>query len=538
MSTILYNGHIYQNRGVFTQALLIQDGLIQACGSNEQILVHRLEDTQVIDLGGRTVLPGFNDSHLHLYMSALAAKSVDLYGLTSIEAIVERATQFMQSHPESSLNGLSGRGWNQDYFTDEQRLLNRHDLDRISTDIPIVFGRACGHVVAANTKALELTGLFESIPIIEGGQVDIDESGIVTGIIRENAIGLLESLKHQPSLDEMVSTLREIGAIANRFGITSVQTNDLTIGHAEAERLEEAYARFAQDNPTLRVYHQSCFKDLETFEQRISEGYQRHANAFNRMGPLKLFVDGSLGARTAYMRQPYADDPSTQGILCMSPDLLNAFVQTADQAGIQIAIHAIGDGAMSQVLDSYQTVIRDRNPLRHGIIHCQITDMEILNRFAQMDVLAYVQPIFLHYDMHIAESRVGASLASTSYAFKTMEDLGLNIAYGTDSPVEGLNVFNNIHCAINRQDLTSFPEGGYYPNEKVDLETAIDRLSIGGAYASFEETTKGRLLPGYVADLVVVSQPIFEMDPSKIKDVQVEMTIIDGRMVYSRENKQ
>ena len=234
------------------------------------------------------------------------------------------------------------------------------------------------------------------------------------------------------------------------------------------------------------------------------------------------------------MRQPYHDDPTTQGITCMTSNTLDQFIALADQNKIQIAIHAIGDGAMTQVLDAYQKVITDKNLNRHGIIHCQITDKPILQRFKTMDVLAYVQPIFLHYDLHIVESRVGKQLAATSYAFKSMENLGLHVSYGTDSPVEGLNVFHNIHCAINRQDLHQFPDGGYFANEKVDLETAIDALTSGSAYASFEENKKGRLWPGYMADLIVLNQPIFELDPSAIKDVLVDLTMVGGKIVYTR----
>jgi predicted amidohydrolase YtcJ len=347
---------------------------------------------------------------------------------------------------------------------------------------------------------------------------------------------LLTMLQNIPSVAEQVSLLKKISRFANEYGITSVQTNDLTIGKLGSEDMESAFLMYASESPTIRIYHQTSFIDLDAFQHRISVGYHVNETPFLRYGPVKIFVDGSLGARTALMRNPYNDDPTTVGIECMSKDNLNDWIKTAQSNSIQVAIHAIGDGAMTQVLDAYQTVLSDGNAFRHGIIHCQITDMPILQRFKDMDILAYVQPIFLHYDMHIVEDRVGHELASTSYAFSTMEKLGLHIAYGTDSPVEGLNVFHNIHCAVNRQDLRMFPTGGFYPQERVDLQSAIDRLTIGGAYASFEEKEKGRLLPGYVADLVVLNQPIFEMDPMKLIDVTVELTMIDGRIVFDRQS--
>ena len=534
MSTILYNGHIYQERNTFTEALLIENGNIVSCGTSNEILAQKNSNCELIDLQGKTVVPGFNDSHLHFYMSAVAFTTVDLYGLSSTQAVIQRATEFLNTHPEAANQPLFGRGWNQDYFLDEARLLNRFDLDQISTQIPIVFDRACGHVMSCNTRALEVCNITAATPQPDGGQFDFDELGEPLGIFRENALGLLQPLQQPLSVENQVKLIETVSAVANSFGITSVQTNDLTIGSSDALSLEEAFRLVSLNHPTVRVYHQISFTDIDTFSQRINDGYDRGLNDFNRYGPLKIFVDGSLGARTALMSSPYEDDPTTQGITCMTVDQLNQFVQIADRNQIQVAVHAIGDGAMTMVLDAYSEVIQPTNNLRHGIVHCQITDLPLLNRFQSLDVVAYVQPIFLHYDMHIVENRVGQLLASTSYAFNTMEKLGLHVAYGTDSPVEGLNVFHNIHCAVNRQDLNLFPENGFYPTECVDLSTAIDNLTIGSAYASFEEDRKGRLKPGYMADLVVVSQSIFDLDPTLLKDVSIDMTMVNGRVVYTR----
>lgn len=533
MRTILHHGHFYQNRGQFVSALLIEDGIILQAGSDENILAHQTPDTQLIDLQGKTGLPGFNDSHLHFYGSAVAFQTVNLYGASSIDDLIDRAQRFLETHPAQE-STLFGRGWNQDYFTHDARLITKTDLDRISTDFPIVFSRACGHVVSVNSKALTVLGITALTPQVEGGQFDLDEQGQPNGIFRENAIGLISSLQAPLSIQDRVALLRQVSAIANRYGITSVQTNDLMIGTQESADIEAAYTYVSSHEPTVRVTHQSCFSDVDAFQARLQRGYALQENDFHRYGPLKLFVDGSLGARTAHLRTPYADDPSTQGIEVMNSELLDQFVSMADQAGIQVAIHAIGDGAMTQVLDAYEKVIHGENKHRHGIIHCQITDLPLLKRFQALDILAYVQPIFLHYDLHIVESRVGPALASTSYAFGTMEKLGLHVAYGTDSPVEGLNVFHNLHCAIHRQDLRSFPENDFVPAEKVDLETAIDAYTLGGAFASFEEDRKGRLLPGYLADLVIVDRPLFELDTALIKDVQVDLTMVNGKIVYTR----
>ncbi len=531
MRTLFTNGKIYLDRDHFAEAILIENNIIKKVGSILD-LVPFIIDSEVIDLKGKTVLPGFNDSHLHLYGMANFMKTVNLYGSSSIDDIIARSNEYISSHVESN-DTLVGRGWNQDQFLDEVRLPNRQDLDRISTNRPIVFPRACGHIIVVNTCALQKANITKSTISPYGGAIDIDQDGEPTGILRENALSLVESLYPTASEKEMLQSLRDIAHRANSFGITSVQTNDLTIGDQNAENLEKAYRLFAQEE-TLKVYHQVCFDDLELFRKRIEEGFHQD-DAFNRYGCLKLFADGSLGARTAALCQPYADEPGTSGIAILSPADLDEWIQTADQAGIQVAIHAIGDLAIRNVLEAYRKVCVEKNELRHGIIHCQITDKDLLVTFQKQDILAYVQPIFLHYDLHIVEKRVGSALAMTSYAFHTMEVLGVHTSYGSDAPVEDFNPFNNLFCSLTRKDLNGFPQDGFNPSEKVDLSTAIDAYTIGSAYASFEEHRKGRLYAGYAADLIVLDAPIFEMDPINIPKISVDLTMVDGKIVYQKQ---
>ncbi len=532
MKTILQHGKIYIEEGCFKQAMVIENGIITFVGDDEIALSYVDDQTTIIDLQQKTVVPGFNDSHLHFYSTALALSAVDCMGATSIMDVIERGKHFLKQHPDHQ-GLLWGRGWNQDYFQDEKRLMDRHDLDQISTAIPIVFARACGHVVAANTKALTLARITPSTKV-EGGHVGVDESGELTGVLSENAIKLLEVLKGKLTVSYVIDQLKKVSKVANAYGITSVQTNDITVGNDDHAIIEEAYKTWAREDATVKVYHQICFKDLDALKERIQQGYDRDDHPYNRYGPLKLFTDGSLGARTAFLRQPYHDDPSTVGIPTMTQKEIKDFVKVAHDGDIQIAMHAIGDAAMDMVLRAYETHVDQENILRHGIIHCQITDMPILRRMKDHNIMAYLQPIFLHYDMHIVEDRVGSSLAATSYAFYTMDKLQIHVAYGTDAPVEPMDVIHCIHCAVNRQDLHGYPKEGFYPDEKVSVESAIDHYTIDGAYASFEETIKGRLLPGYVADLVVLDKDIFSIDPSDILSVNIDMTMVDGKIVYQR----
>lgn len=533
MQTILYNGVIYQNKDEFVEALVIEDGWILFAGTSEQALEFASQQAQRIDLNGRTVVPGFQDSHLHFFWTAEFQDTLDLYGATSMTEIKLRARQFLKSHP--AVEVLWGRGWNQDYFLDESRLLNRFDLDQISSEIPVILTRACGHMAACNSKALELCGVAVHTKQPEGGQFDVDDTGLPTGILRENALEFTAILKLPVTAEHVSAQLARISAMANAQGITTVHTNDLTIGAPESAEIEEGYLSYSRNQPTVRIYHQVSFASMECFEARVKEGYHRNETPFHRYGPLKLFADGSLGARTASLRAPYQDDPATNGMLCLTSQQLEQFIGFASQHQIQVAIHAIGDQAIELVLDTYARTNPADNPLRHGIIHCQITDRPLLERFQKQQILAYVQPIFLHYDLHIVEDRVGKELAGTSYAFHTMEELGLHTAYGSDSPVEPFHVMNNLHCAVNRQDLNESPADGFYPQEKVDICTAIDAYTLGSSYASFEETRKGRLLPGYAADLAVLSKPIFTIDPQEIRYTEVEMTMVDGRVVFQKQ---
>jgi len=256
---------------------------------------------------------------------------------------------------------------------------------------------------------------------------------------------------------------------------------------------------------------------------------------FFSKGALKLFKDGSLSARTAYMKKEYADAPGTFGVEALSDDQLQALVDLAVENDITVVTHAIGDAAVESVMNAYEnTMIDGKNPLRHGIVHNQITSMEQLERQTRLQIPVMYQPIFLDYDNRVIEDRVGKELAKTSYAFNTLYKMGAPVSLGTDSPVEDCNPFQNIYCAVNRKGLDGHPEGGYYPEEAMTLEDAIDAYTVGSAFNEFKEDVKGKLLPGFVADLIVLDRDIFSIDPMEIKNVKVEKTMVNGKFVYER----
>lgn len=533
MSMLIYNAKIYVERDRFEEALFIENGQVVDVGSNDVLLAKYAEAQTQYDAQGRTIIPGFNDSHLHLMNKGVALAAVDLAGATSIEEVIERGRRYIKDNAIAPGTLVHGMGWNQDYFTDEKRLLTRFDLDRISTEHPIIFERTCIHIIACNTMALEKAGVTLDTPVNPGGAIDRDERGL-TGLLRENACVQVAYLLQNRSIEEKKAFIRRAMAHAAQYGITSVQTCDL---YAQTwPSTWQAFDEVLTETPNLRVYQQfNCLtpEEVRTF---CDAGHRTGTgNAFHRIGPLKVFVDGSLGARTAALRQPYHDDETTQGILTLDESQLDALLSTALSYDCSMIAHAIGDEAVETVLKSFEKVTTDgRNEKRLGVVHVQITDQALLNRFADVGAVAYVQPIFLDYDIGIVADRVGDALASTSYAFGTLRDKGVHVAFGTDSPVEDMNPFDNLYCAVTRQRKNGEPEGGFGPNERFDMMQAIDAYTIEGAYCEFEEKRKGRLLPGFVADLVVLDQDLFTIAPEAIRQTKVLATMVDGRWVYER----
>lgn len=533
MKLLLKNGKIYQSKENFTDALYIEDGVIVLDGREALAMEKWLSSHEIMDLLGKTVVPGFNDAHLHFHQTGLALETVNLYGSSSVSEVIERGKKFLVNLSEDQ--PLVGRGFNQDYFH-EKVLPNRMDLDQISTERPVIFTRACSHLAVVNSLALEMLFGNDPLPSVSGGSIDLGEDGKPNGIFRENSILLLDALYEEETEERILSRLKNAARAALKEGLTSLQVNDLWMDSPSAEAMEKAFERFTREEDSVRIYHQLYFRDPKTFEERILTGWDRSSNAYNRYGLLKMYADGSLGARTAYMRKPYADDPSTLGMPTMSEESLVAFMSLAERNGIQMAIHVIGDAALEMVLNCYEKTILEGNPHRHGLIHVQITDIPLLQRIRKLNLLVYAQPIFIHNDLHIVKDRVGEEMASTSYAFGKMEELGIKVAYSTDSPIESLSVMDNLHCAVNRQDLNGYPLEGYYPAQRVDRSTALDNATLVPAYASFEEDRKGRLQKGYYADLVVLSAPYFDVDASEIRNIKVEKTMINGRIIYDKSN--
>ena len=535
-TTALLNGHIYLNRGQFAQALLIRDDRIALVGTTEAIQAATPADAEVVDLAGRTVIPGFNDSHIHFVAKGEALDDIDLAGTRSIAEVAQRVKDYIAQRKPAPGTVLQGRGWNQDYFVeDNHRLLSRHDLDAITTEYPLILIRACMHILTANSRALELAGLTRDSQPVDGGAFDRDVNGELTGVIRENACQQIVCIRSEPTDEDILRQMRTAMRYALKHGVTSVQTMDMLPNNWE--QIWRLYDQLTQEDPLVRIYHQVNFMEPNVFRRFLAEGFHTGTGTpFNRVGPLKMYLDGTLGARTALMRHPYHDDPSVTGIATMTREQAAEMVQIAVENNCQVVMHAIGDGAIELALDTYEPYTQNgNNPLRLGVLHVQITDKPLLERFARQRLLAYVQPHFLDYDTLIVEDRVGPELAATSYAFGTLLHSGVPITFGSDSPVEEINPFNNLYCAVTRKRLNGQPENGFHPEEALDIYEAVDAYTLGSAWAQFEDNVKGRLLPGYYADLAILNQDIFSVSPETMLSTVVDATMCAGRFVYRRE---
>lgn len=532
MRTILRNGKFYIEKDIFQEAILIEDGLIKEVGSSSEI--SKLEADSIIDMEGRTVLPGLNDSHLHLSWTGASMTSCNLNNAQSIDDLIRLGKEFLAENPD--IPALPGRGWNQDYFqADGKRLVDRHDLDKISTDIPIVFTRVCGHMATGNTKALEVLGVDENTRV-SGGVIELDSNGKANGIFSENAVALVQSAIPSKTDENIKEEILKAMDYAISMGLTSAQSADA--GGEDFQRVFDIIHSIYDEKKTkLRYSHQFNFQEIDQFKNYIESEFKNgdYDEKFLSKGALKIFMDGSLGARTALMLEDYADAPGVRGVEVLSNDELKDLCRLASENGIRVITHAIGDGAVESLIDAYESTMENgENNLRHGIVHCQITSREQLERIADLNIPVLYQPIFLDYDINIMEDRVGKELAKTSYAFNSLYKLGAPISLGTDSPVEDLNPWHNIYCAVNRMGLNEKPEGGYNPNEKMEVTDAIDAYTIGSAYNEFKEDLKGRIKAGFLADLVVLDRDIFTIDPVEIKDIKVLKTMIDGDFVYER----
>lgn len=523
------NACVYTGQMPLQQAFIVEDEKFAFVGSNDRVLAQSFDEK--VDLNGAFVCAGFNDSHMHLLNYGQTLSIAPLAQHTS--SLEDMIACLAQAKPGRG-GWIRGRGWNQDYFSDVNRMPNRWDLDKVSLEYPVCATRACGHALVVNSKALELLGITAQTPQIDGGQI-VMENGQPNGVFFDNAMDLVYSSFPAPDKEDVKDMIRHACKALNAYGVTSSQSDDYCVFQSLPwQTVNEAYRELeAAGEMTVRVYEQANFTkvdDLAAFveaDNRTGSGTEMF-----RIGPLKMLGDGALGARTAYLSRPYDDDPSTRGLSVFTPEAFDQLIGYANAHDMQVAVHCIGDACLDLVLSSIDKALAEhpREDHRHGIVHCQITRPDQLDRIARMKLNVYAQSIFLDYDIHIVEQRVGSELAQTSYSWKTLMNMGTTVSNGSDCPVELPFVLGGIQCAVTRCDLQGC--GPYLKQEAFTVQEALNSFTKAGAYASFEEKIKGQIKPGMLADFVVLGSNPFETDESAIKDIPVEQTFLGGKRVY------
>ena len=534
MKTVYYNATVYTGSLPTVQAFVVEDDRFLFAGSNEDALAMLEPGDMQQNLAGAFVCPGFNDSHMHLlnFGQALCVAPLHLYTRSLVEML-----QCLKACRQSALRGnwLLGRGWNQDFFADVNRMPTCYDLDTVATDIPICVVRACGHALVLNSFALNLLGITGETPQPEGGQIVL-ENGEPNGILFDNAMDMVYAAIPAPSMEELKAMLRTSCAALNAYGVTSCHSDDYCVfSNVPWQQINQAFRELEESGElTVRVYEQSNFTNLKDLSEFVAAGNctGRGTNRF-RIGPLKMLGDGALGARTAYLSNPYADDCSTRGLSVFTQEAFDEMIGFANANGMQVAVHTIGDACLDMVLSSIRKALaaHPRQDHRHGIVHCQITRADQLKALAELGLHIYAQSIFLDYDIRIVEQRVGRELAQTSYSWKTLMDNGCTVSNGTDCPVELPNAMGGIQCAVTRSTLDG--TGSYLENEAFTVQQAIDSYTAAGAYASFEENLKGKIQPGMLADFVVLGSDPFAVAPDQIKDIPILATYVGGQPVFS-----
>jgi predicted amidohydrolase YtcJ len=527
--TIYFNGNILTGEGINSgravrvNAIAVRDGVIAAAGTDADILKQwQGKATKLVDLKGRFVMPGFNDAHVHLASAGLEKLRIDLVDCKSLEEMQSRIRRDAASAPPGGW--LQGRGWDHTLW-EEKRLPTRLDLDQATLGHPAIFTRVDGHIAVANSAALSEAGIVRSTPDPPGGKLDRDSGGELTGIVRENALDLIYSHIPPPTSAQRRKALELATEDAIQNGVTSVQDYSTWDDFLVLEEMEH------EGKLPIRVTEWLSFDDPVDLLKRHRSAYAAD-DPILHTGMLKGFMDGSLGSRTAALFAPYADDTANSGIPLYEQEKVNQMTVERARAGFQIGFHAIGDRAVSMALNAFAAVEAAGygKKSRFRIEHAQVVAPGDFDRFRELHVIASMQPNHLLTDMRWAEARIGPERTKTSYAWKSLLDHGVLLAFGTDYPVEPVTPFRGLYAASTRMDETH--QTAYHPEEKLSIEQALCAYTEGSAYAEFAESKKGKLVPGQYADFVVLDRDVTRIPPPQILGTKVLWTVVAGKTVW------
>jgi predicted amidohydrolase YtcJ len=537
-SLILVNGKVWTENPAqpISQAVAIDGIRILAVGDDAPIRQLADADTEVIDLRGRLLLPGFNDSHVHFLGGGESLITVQLGTANSPAEFKERVAQFAKTLPKGAWlrNGL----WDHQRWT-PPALPNRQLIDDVSGDHPAFLWRLDGHMALANSLAMKLAGIDRFTKDVPGGEIERDKEGNPSGILKDAATALVEHVMPPLSVEEQDQAMEAAMREAAAHGVTSVQN---MAGSSEDREQPENFREFQKleraRKLTVRIYEAMPVRDWKTLSDLGAVA--PFGGQLLRIGNLKAFADGALGSATAWMDEPFSNNPAKSGLA--SPDLLDIehfydSLRQADKAGLQLSIHAIGDRANRTILDLYARLEKENGPAdrRLRIEHAQHLHPDDYARFAKLGVVASMQPYHAIDDGRWAETVLGPKRIRSSYAWRSLLDAGATLAFGSDWPVAPLDPVLGIYAATTRCTLDGKNPAGWIPEQRVTVAQAVHAYTMGSAFAEHQEGAKGSIEPGKLADLVVLSADIFVIPAEQIEKTEVDLTIFDGKVIYRRK---
>ena len=522
LSSKIFTGNPNQPQA---EALGIAGNRIVIVGNNEAVEERITNKTEVFEMPGRLITPGLVDAHLHFLSFGMSLKWLNLRNLHSLKACREKIRKAVSEHKPGEW--IIGRGWNQNQWDDPTEPILK-DIDDLTPQNPALMARACGHCIWINSLALLAAGINKSTPEPPGGQIDRDpDTGAPNGLLRE-ARHLIEAHIPPPSLEDRKAAIMRAQEEALRFGLTGVHSCE------RLEQWEAAEALDREDKLKIRIHHLLPPEEIATASDKgILNDYKSDHLWF---GHVKFFADGSLGAGTALLHDPYNNAPEDAcGIACSTKEELQEKAELAYRFEKDVAIHAIGDLAVTNALEAIKSA-RKKYPgtRRDRIEHVQLVRSEDFDVFKEMDVVASVQPVFLPTDWKPAEKLWGSERCENAYAWKTIRDAGVRHQFGSDAPVEPIRPVLGIQAAVTRQGTDGSPAGGWRPNQKLGLEEAIEGFTKTAAWTSRKEAELGSIEPGKKADLTVFSQDLFSTPPETWHEVDVEVTVVNGEVVYRK----
>jgi len=525
------NGYTLNSQGELLQfdAIAVENGLVKATGTLEELETENRESFERMDGGGKTLLPGLTDAHTHVMGLGIQELDVNVAGIPSLEQTLQTINEFAESNP--GREWVLGRGWNQ-VLWEENEFPTAADLDGIISDRPVFLTRIDGHAGWANSLAMEMAGIDQETQNPQGGMILRDEDGNATGIFVDAAMRYIRDQIPERSDDEYERALELALLETSKHGLTSVHD-------ARTDMYEwNLYKSFADsDRLKTRIYAMVAGTG-EIFDEMTANGIvESYADDLLSLRSVKISADGALGSRGAAMLKDYHDEPGNKGLLFYEQQELNEMLLKGASAGFQMNIHAIGDAANRQVLDAFEYIferLEGQDELRHRIEHAQIVAPEDIPRFLDYNLIASMQPTHATSDMNMAEDRVGAERIRGAYAWQTFLDQGTVIAGGSDFPVEDVNPFYGLYSAVTRQDHEGMPPGGWYSEHKMSRIEALRAFTLDAAYAGHQEDVLGTLEPGKWADFILIDKDYFEIPASEIWEIEVLETWVKGEKVYSR----